>query len=68
MNAAYEAHLAALGPSPPDDPRRLWTDIGLCDGLVLRVKRGSGSLELQFRGGNKLTFVFWFNLRSHSGR
>ena len=56
--AAYEAHLAALGPKLPDDVRRLETDVSLHDALVLRVERGSGSFEVQFRAGNNQSATF----------
>jgi hypothetical protein len=62
--AEYEAHLAALGPNLPDDARRLSADVSLHDALVLRVERGSSSLEVQFRAGNNqsgyFTVTLWY--------
>jgi hypothetical protein len=61
--AAYEAHLAALGPNLPAAARRLWTEISLHDGLVRRVKRGSDSLEVQLRVGNQQSGYMTATLR-----
>ena len=53
VSAAYETHLAALGPSLPEDPRRLWTEISLHDALVRGVERESSNLQVGLRAGDQ---------------
>jgi hypothetical protein len=56
--AAYEAYIRSLNPSLPDDALRLVHDISLHDGLLRRMRRGSGMLEVVIRAGDQQTGYF----------
>jgi hypothetical protein len=56
--AAYEAHLAALGPPLPNDARRLWKEVSLHDGLLRAVELDEDRLDILIRAGDNQSGYF----------
>jgi hypothetical protein len=66
--AAYQAHIASLGPLLPVDARRLVSDVSLHDGLIRHVHQQSDHADVLVRAGEVGTGYFNAHLSYGGGK